>query len=230
MRSLTRHGHSLLELLVVLVLLGVAIAAVGQLGRSGARLVQGAELAWRRQRDAGLLAAVLQHAIPGAGHALGIRPLDTLDFDRRIGEGPACLAVGSTLWLDAGGAGWTRAPDPSRDQLDLLLGLEPVLWVRRQLLTSAADSCGGRPAFRVLLDSVVDSATWARVVSPVRMRAYGPSAARALGLEDRPGGGLQPFLGPFAGPIGFADSAGTLQVHLPWIGIPALGFPVAVAR
>jgi hypothetical protein len=230
MRSVTRRGTSLAEMLVVVMLLGLLLAMLGQLVRVGGQLLGGARASLRTQRDLGALVAALRHAVPGAGTALLAHGLDTLDYDRRVGEGPICASAAGIAWLDATGGGWVRNPDPTRDRVDVLVARDPARWVRVGFAASVADSCAGRPAFRLSLDSVLAPAGWGRVISPVRLRAYRSTAGRALGLEDRPGGGIQPFAGPFIGPLVTTDSLGVLHVRWPGPAAAVLSFPIEVAR
>lgn len=199
MRSLTRGGVVLFELLLALACLGVLVAATLPLLHQASRGAGGAALRLAAERDAsafaGLMAHDLRHAV--AGEVTAPQPT-VLEHDRPVGEAAGCgLVAGSPLVRQSAWRG-LRAATASRDELLVLTAVEPAQWQRRRLVAVSVAACpDGASALSLTSDQPVAAAEWVRVVEPVRIRRYGSGGSEWLGMEHRWNGTLiQPFAGP----------------------------------
>lgn len=223
---MSRRGFSLVELVVATTLVGLLGLTIGFTLRAAATSTRTAVTGLTRARDLSTTMALLRTSTVGADLTdirLGVR--DTIDFDRRVGQGSPCHIGGGLVVLADEPAWAERQPLAGRDEILVLTQVEPAVWERRPLLGVAPVQCPDlRPAL-ALGTPPGPSALWVRLVTPVRMRTYRSGGATWLGLEDRYGAAsLQPFAGPLTGPIPMRVSVGQLLVG-PGPGMPAFRIP-----
>ncbi|MEO8479385.1 MAG: prepilin-type N-terminal cleavage/methylation domain-containing protein [Gemmatimonadota bacterium] len=227
---MNRRGFSLIELVVVITILGFLIVGIGLTFRAAATSTRTAVEGLGHARDLSATLALLRASTLGADTAdvhPGLR--DTLDFDRRVGEGPPCTSGGGTVTIADVVGRFERSPEAGRDQLLVLTTLEPATWERRSLLGVTATQCPDLSPGLALTTTPGGPALWLRIVTPVRMRAYRSSGAVWLGLEDRGGPAtLQPFAGPVAVPVRIAVVRGLLRVGIGSIS-PTMTIPLGAA-
>lgn len=199
MRTLSRGGVLLFELLLALACLGVLVAATLPLLRQASQGARGAALRLSAERDASAFAGLLGHDLRFAvAGEVTIPHAAVLEHDRPIGEAAACgLASGSPLIRQTTWRG-LRAATANRDELLVLTAVEPAGWQRRLLVAVSGATCpDGATALRLTPDQPVVAAEWVRVVEPVRLRRYAGGGSAWLGMEHRWNGTLiQPFAGP----------------------------------
>ncbi|HET9064499.1 MAG TPA: prepilin-type N-terminal cleavage/methylation domain-containing protein [Gemmatimonadales bacterium] len=227
---MTRRGFSLIEMVVVVTIIGFLVLGTGFTLAAAARTTRTAVEGLGHARDLTTTLALLRVSTMGADSAdltVGIR--DTLDFDRRVGEGAPCASGGGVVVMADLSGGFERPPEAGRDQLLILTALEPAIWDRRPLLGVATSRCPDLTPALALTTAPGAPALWLRIVTPVRLRAYRSGGATWLGLEDRGGPAtLQPFAGPITRSLRATILPGRLRVGIggdaPPITIP-LGVP-----
>ncbi len=226
---MNRRGFSLIELVVVITIIGFLVVGIGMTLRAAATSTRTAVEGLGRARDLSTTHALLRASALGADTAdlhAGLR--DTLDFDRRVGEGPPCASGGGAVTIADPPDRFERSPEAGRDQLLVLTRLAPAVWERRPLLGVASSQCPDMSPALALTTPPGGPALWVRVLTPVRMRAYRSSNAVWLGLEDRGGPAtLQPFAGPIAVPFRVAIVPGLLRVGIGSTA-PTLTIPLGV--
>lgn len=200
MRTLnSRRGVSAMELLLVLVLFTGVVAAVYAVMRMVATETTAAVQRAAASRDQVALWALLHHDLAHAILAdVTVIGTNAVEFDRPVGEGPACANEPFAVLIRSAHAWLSRQPEPGRDHLQVR---EPGMaggWSRRGIVSVAVANCpDGGTALRLATDAAITATAFARIVEPVRLRSYGSAGAHALGLEGRLGGGpIQPFAGP----------------------------------
>jgi len=228
---MNRRGFSLIEMVVVVTIIGFLSVGIGLTLRAAATSTRTAVEGLGRARDLSTTLALLRTSTLGADTAdlaAGVR--DTLDFDRRVGEGAPCSSGGGVVTIADAPDRFERPPEASRDQLLILTALEPASWERRPLLGVATSRCPDlRPALALTI-APGGPALWLRIVTPVRMRAYRSGGATWLGLEDRGGPAtLQPFAGPIVPPLRAIILPGLLRVGIGGTA-PAMTIPLGGTR
>lgn len=198
MRSLSRSGVTLLELLLVitlLTLLGVVVTAV-VVGASRVAARATAELAL--ERTVQVAATFLRHELRDGEWSTVTVTDDSVTMRRAVGEGIACSADSVAVWLRRSDWQGDRAPEAGRDRL-LLLPRPDAPWREAGLTDVTLGSCpDGATAWRLAMTPLVDSVRVVRVIEPVLLRRYRAGASDWLGLA--PGDGSSPVQ-PFAGPL-----------------------------
>lgn len=194
-----RHGTSLVELLVALVLVGILAAAGGLLAARAGRHVLQAQAELAAARDGAAITGLVLHDLALQHRAdLALPATTTLEYDRPVLEATGCgIAAGMPI-IRLATVLARRGADPSRDAALVLTRAVPARWEARRLLATATSACddGGRGVL-LTLDTAVDSALVVRVREPVRLRHYLSGGRGWLGLEPRRGPGtIQPFAGP----------------------------------
>jgi prepilin-type N-terminal cleavage/methylation domain-containing protein len=216
MRSLTRRGVTLLELLVVMTLLGllgvmlsavvvgasrVAARHLGALSLE--RTAQGAAVfLWQERRDAPWIDLAVATA--------------SVRLPRPVGDGVICQASGNSLWLRRDHWSGDRAPEMVRDRL-LMLTNGQAFWRAAGIQSVAAALCpDGAPAWRLVLSAAADSVQLVRVLEEVVLRRYAAGGSEWLGLAPADGSSpVQPFAGPLVnGASRFARVGDLLRVDL----------------
>lgn len=200
MRTLSsRRGVTAVELLLVLLLSTGCAAAMCAVVTMAARQAAAAVGRVAAGRDLVAVWALAQHELASAAASDVTVPSSTaLEFDRPVGEGPACGSQPSGAWLRSDRAWLTRGPTAGRDHLLLR---EPQLaggWVRRGIVSVAVANCpDGGPALWLATDAPIGLAAMVRIVEPVRLRSYRSEGAHALGMENQIGAAtIQPLAGP----------------------------------
>ena len=220
MSVVARRGLSLVELLISLVLLGLAgtvmVRSSVRLSQATAALLLRTTAQQTLDQASGWLASELAQTGPGDLRRLGS---DSISYRGYRASGLACLVTASEVRLLTDRLSHWRDPQPGRDTLLLYTGRPgDSAWVAQPLLSVGGASCDGRPALR--LQTVTDSSTLATVASgmlvPVRLfermqvRFYLAAGQWWLGARsESTGEAIQPLAGPFlAGGVRFsyADS------------------------
>jgi prepilin-type N-terminal cleavage/methylation domain-containing protein len=118
MRPLTcRRGLTAVELLLVVLLLAVCAAATQALVRITAREALGTRLRTDATRDLTTLWALTSHELAHAAAPDVSSPAsNALEYDRPVGEGPACGVEAAAIVLRATRAWLLRTPGPGRDR------------------------------------------------------------------------------------------------------------------
>ncbi len=198
MRSLSRSGVTLLELLLVITLLaliGVMVTAV-VVGASRVAARATAQLAL--ERTVQVAATFLRHELRDGDWSSVTVAADVVTLRRAVGEGSACTSDSLSIWLRRTGWQGDRAPEAGRDRLLLLLRPDQP-WREVSLADITPASCpDGTTAWRLTMTPPVDSVRVVRVIEPVLLRRYRAGAGDWLGLA--PGDGSSPVQ-PFAGPL-----------------------------
>jgi hypothetical protein len=193
------------ELLLVVLLLAACAAATQALVRIAARAAVLARQRADASRDLTAVWALTSHELAHATAAdVGSPATTALDYDRPVGEGPACGVEPTSVVLRASRAWLVRTPGPGRDQLLVREPQHGGQWFRRGIVSVAVANCpDGTPGLRLSTDAPIPAAGMVRIIEPVRLRSYRSQGVYALGIESRIGGAtIQPFAGPIA-PDGF---------------------------
>lgn len=204
----TRHGLTLVELLIGLVLLGLAGT---MMARSSLRLSQTTAALLARttaqqtlDQSSAWLASELSET--GRGDLSRLAP-ESLSYRGYRASGLACLVTANEVRLLTGRLSRWRDPQPGRDTLLLYTGRPgDSAWVPQPLLAVGTASCAGQPALR--LQTITDSSTLATIASgtlvPVRLfermqvRFYQAAGEWWLGARsESTGEAIQPLAGPF---------------------------------
>lgn len=198
MRTLSRSGVTLLELLLVitlLTLLGVMVTAV-VVGASRVAARATAQLVL--ERTVQVAATFLRYELRDGEWGNVAVAADAVTMRRAVGEGSACATDSLSVWLRRSDWQGDRAPEAGRDRLLLLSRLDEP-WREAGLTDITLGSCpDGAAAWRLAMTPRVDSVRVVRVIEPVLLRRYRAGANDWLGLA--PGDGSSPVQ-PFAGPL-----------------------------
>lgn len=231
MRALTRRGVTLLELLVVVALLGLLGVLVSAVVIGASRVAARHVGALALERTAQVATVFLHHELRDARWEDVAVTAAAVWLARPVGDGAACDASGTSLWLRRDGWRGDRAPEVARDRL-LLLTDGQADW-RGAVLNSVATSLcpDGRPAWHLTLGAPADSVRLLRVVEDVVVRRYGSGGTEWLGLAPADGSSpVQPFAGPlWSGASRFARVGDLLRVDLVTsTGRRSVSIPLAV--
>lgn len=206
-----RAGHTLVELVLALLFLGLLGAALAR-----------ATIALTRSVRSGVAASAVHQALEGGiaflASELGDAGRDSLANDLLVlgvdsvtyrairGASLACALAPGDVWLRQDGANWPRLPQPGRDSLLLFLGpAAPGGWVAVPVMTVGASTCGVRPALRLgtRFDTAQVSLAAAPALAPalvfevMQARLYSSSGQWWLGARSVSGGEIiQPLAGP----------------------------------
>lgn len=216
MRSLTRRGVTLLELLLVVTLLGLLGVMVSAVVVGASRVAARHVGALALDRTTHVATVFLQHELRDARWDDVAVAMASVRLSRPVGDGVACDAGGTSLWLRRDGWRGDRAPEVGRDRVHLLTnGRED--WRAIALSNVAAARCpDGSPAWRLTLSTAADSVRLVRVFEDVVVRRYASGGAEWLGLAPADGSSpVQPFAGPlWSGASRFARVGDLLRVDL----------------
>jgi hypothetical protein len=248
-----RAGHTLLELVLALLFLGLL----------GPVLVR-ATLAMTRSVRSGVAASATHQALESGAaflaSELGDAGRDSLASDLLVlgsdsvtyrairGAGLACALSPGDVWLRQDGASFPRLPQPGRDSLLVFLGTaSPAEWVTIPVLTVGTSVCGAQPALRLgtrfdttqVVLAAAPALAPALVFEVMQARLYSSSGAWWLGARSVSAGEIiQPLAGPLdPGGLSLAwrDSLGaltsqpsqartvTLGLAGTWAGWPSAG-------
>ena len=200
MRSLTsRRGVTALELLFVLLLAVACATAMHAMVVLAARQSTAAVRRMAAGRDLVAVWALAQHDLAHAATSdVTVSGSSALEFDRPVGEGPACADQPTGARLRTDRAWLTRQPSAGRDQLLLRDPQVAGGWARRGIVSVAVANCpDGGPALWLGTDAAIGPVAMIRIVEPVRLRSYSSQGVHALGLEGRWGlATIQPLAGP----------------------------------
>jgi len=231
MRSLTRRGVTLLELLVVMTLLGLLGVMVSAVVVGASRVAARHLGALSLERTAQVAAVFLQHDLRDALWTDLSVATASVRLPRPVGDGVICQASGNSLWLRRDPWSGDRAPEAGRDRL-LLLTDGQATWRGSGLQAVVAALCpDGSAAWRLDLSAVTDSVQLARVLEDVVLRRYAAGGSEWLGLAPADGSSpVQPFAGPLlSGASRFARVGDLLRVDLMTsAGVRDVVIPVAV--
>ncbi len=226
-----RRGTTLIELLLVLCLLGIVGVMVTAMVLGASRVAARATANLAADRTALVAATFLRHALREGDWGDVTVATDSIRLSRPLGEAVVCDTAGTTLWLRRSSWSGDRAPDPTRDRLQLWSeSTSAAVTEAIGDVTGAACPDGG-PAWRVLRETSAAVGWWVRVVEPTTIRRYRAGTAEWLGLTDG-SAPVQPFAGPLlVGASRFARIGGALQVDLlTAAGRRGLTVPLGVAR
>lgn len=216
MRTLTRRGVTLLELLVVVTLLGLLGVMVSAVVVGASRVAARHVGALALERTTQVATVLLHHELRDARWLDVAVASAAVWLSRPVGDGVACDAGGTSLWLRRDGWRGDRAPEVARDRL-LLLADGLTDWRGAALNNVAAALCpDGSPAWRLTLSTAADSVQLLRVLEDVVVRRYPSGGAEWLGLAPADGSSpVQPFAGPlWSGASRFARVGDLLRVDL----------------
>ncbi|MGH7582461.1 MAG: PulJ/GspJ family protein [Gemmatimonadales bacterium] len=198
MRTMTRAGFTLLELLIGMVMLAVVsgIAVVVSQVAGGTAVRQSSLLT--DDRTAGAVQAFLQQELRNAAaDDLSTPRAGTLGLSRPVGEGWLCAISDTAVWLPVTGWLGVRQPEPGRDAAALLVDSGGGTWRFAPIAAVTSDRCPtGAAAWR--LSVAGDTAPVLRIFEPVELESYRSGTAEWFGLA--PASHLSPVQ-PFAGPI-----------------------------
>lgn len=224
-----RRGFTLVELLIGLVLLGMAGAVMIRTALHMERGTRSALDAAQVQGSFDATLGFLESDLADLGTDSAATDLlaiggDSITWRATRGTGLACHLALTGIWLLQSRWVAARLPQPGRDSLQLFLDNDSLAvaggrWVALPVQGVSSASCGGAPALRVT--TVIDSATAGRTdlpaLLPVRSfevmqaRLYQSQGQWWFGVRSVSAGeGIQPVAGPFL-PGGFrlsyADSS-----------------------
>ncbi len=205
---------TLVELLVVLSLLGVVGATITAMVLGASRVAARTTSQLVAERTMLVAGTFLRHALRDAQWSGVTVADDAIALERPVGEGALCGSSGPRLWLRRSSWRGDRAPDPTRDRLQLWPEGGTTA-TRAQLTGVANDPCpDGAPAWRLERDDTTMVAGWVRVAEATTVRRYRVGSSEWLGLSDG-AAPVQPFAGPLQpGASRFARIGGALQVEL----------------
>lgn len=226
MRALSRHGFTLVELLVGLVLLGLVAAMLVVIVRGAAQTAARATQFLMADRALRAVQVFTQQDLRDAvsSDVVVLGPT-RLALSRPIGEATVCADAGGAVLLPD--ATWTgsRTPEGGRDDVWLLVDVVAGSWQRLPIDSVSRDRCprDSAPATRLTLASHAGAAAIARVVEPVELSAYPSGAADWFGLTPASHtAAVQPFAGPLTmATTRFAWVVDHLDITVPPRGAPA---------
>ncbi|MES2305562.1 MAG: prepilin-type N-terminal cleavage/methylation domain-containing protein [Gemmatimonadota bacterium] len=216
MRSLTRAGVTLLELMLVLVVAAILAALVTTVVVASAKSAQRQSLALDEQRSLAAVAAWsradLRDGEPGD---VAVPAADRLVAHHPVGAGAPCRVSGAELYISRASWRATRDPEPGRDELWLLTSATTPAWDEPPFVAVGTSTCpDGSAALHLTLGVAVAPVLLVRAVEPVQLRLYRSGSRWWVGMAPADGSSpVQPIAGPFdpAGSRFAMDSGG---VHI----------------
>ena len=207
---MNRHGMTLVELLlgmVLLALFGIAVTqTLASTSRVTARALRGLAVARIMVSTGALLREELGNSDAGEVRLSGPA---TVDFSRTVGASVVCEVRGSVILLPASDWLGTRSPEAGRDEAVLLTDGASGHWSTAPIIAVDGGGCpDGSAAITVTLTGSVGAAGFVRIVEPVHLRGYLAGGSGWWGLA--PADGRSPVQ-PFAGPLNLPSPAITLS-------------------
>jgi prepilin-type N-terminal cleavage/methylation domain-containing protein len=226
MRTMTRRGFTLVELLLGLIVLGILAGTVTAVVRGAARVSARAMQSLVAGRTLGSLQGFLQQELRDAvENDVRVLAPTRVALSRPIGDAMVCGAAGMAILIPDSGWNGTRRPEQGRDEAWLLI--DPVTddWQAAAITDVVPDRCpaDNAPALRLSLAASATGATVVRVMEPVELSAYRSGVADWFGLTPASHlSAVQPFAGPLTpGAVQWTQYPDRLETVLQPGGAPA---------
>jgi hypothetical protein len=231
MRTLSRGGFVLVELLLSVLVLGIFAATLVAVVAGNARTATRATQLLLADRALLALQVFTQEELRDAmsGDVTVLSPA-RVALSRSIGEAIPCAdAGGGVLIADADWTG-ARTPEGGRDDAWLLVDAVAGTWQRIAIDSVSRDRCpiDGAPANRLALGSHPGAVAAVRVVEPVELSAYPSGGADWFGLTPASHtSAVQPFAGPLTpSATRFTTSSSHFDISVTPRGAPPIGVPI----
>lgn len=197
---MSRHGFTLVELLIGMVLLAMfGIAMTNTLtitSRSTLRALRDLAISRTIVSSGSLLREELGSSDTGELRLIGPT---AIVFGRTVGSASVCEALGSVVRLPASDWSGIRQPEAGRDDAILLSDVSTGRWSVVPIVATGNSRCpDGSDALQLSLGADAGAAAFVRITEPVQLRAYLSGGSGWWGLA--PATGLSPIQ-PFAGPL-----------------------------
>jgi hypothetical protein len=206
MRTLSRRGFALVEVIIGLVTLSifgiVAVALVTAVARSTGHATQ----ALLTDRTTAALRAFLGEELRDAVDSDVVAIAATrVVLPRPIGEAEPCGASDTAVVIADSAWTGTRSPQAVRDHVWLLIDAVEGVWQSAAIAAVSTDRCPmtNAPAWRLSFAAVPGTPVAVRVMEPVELSAYRSGNYDWYGLAAA--GGVS-SVQPFAGPLTLSDA------------------------
>lgn len=197
---MSRHGFTLVELLIGMVLLAmfgiVMTNTLTMTSRSTLRALRSLAISRTMVATGALLREELGSSDTGEVRLSGTT---AINFSRTVGTAVICEVLGSIVRLPASDWVGVRWPEAERDDAVLLSDAATGRWSIAPIVAVGGSRCpDGSDALQLSLGADAGSPAYVRIAEPVQLRAYLSGGSGWWGLA--PASGLSPIQ-PFAGPL-----------------------------
>lgn len=217
MRSVTRAGFTLLELLIGVAMTTLLAALLTTLAVAASRGARNHLLLLDAERARVAAGAWWRNDLRAVERGdLTVPAPDQLVLRRPIGGASVCGRDAGAIVVAQSDWRGDRTPVPSRDDAWLLRETTADFWSEGSVTAVASALCpDGRVGWRLAVAQGGTGAVWVRIVEPVRARFYASGGATWLGLEPLDGSSVvQPFAGPLASGSAFRVVGVDIQASL----------------
>lgn len=220
MRSLSRGGFALMELLLATVLLALFAGALVMVLRGAGRIATRSGRLLLADRALLALRTFAQEELRDATTGdVALVSASRIALSRPIGEGMACADSGGVVLIADSAWTGTRTPAAARDDLLLLISPAAATWLAVPIDSVGRGRCplDNAPAVRLDVPPHAGAGTFARVMEGVELSAYASGGADWFGLTPASGSSsVQPFAGPLAlSATRFSVTSSALDILVP---------------